>query len=354
MTMTSDTIAEVRDLDVAFLMDRGESRVVRDVDMDIHRDEILGVVGESGSGKSMFAASLLDGVEDPGVSLGEITFYPDDGEPIEVLELSEEELRRFRWDRIAMVFQGAMSSFNPVKTIGAHFKETLRDHRKDVETGMERGRALLEDLYLDPDRVLNSYPHELSGGMKQRALIALSLLLDPDLLVLDEPTAALDLLMQRSIIDLLRDVQQSYDSTFLMITHDLALLSKLADRLAIMYAFQFIEIADTDEILWNASHPYTRALLGSTPSLDSAIDEMKPIPGDKPDPVDEIIGCSYSSRCPLADDRCVEEKPPLDPIEGSETHRVACFYYEDAADAIYLPSSPEEAASETAADGGPQ
>ncbi|EMA59677.1 ABC transporter ATP-binding protein [Halorubrum lipolyticum] len=350
--MKSEPIAEVENLNVAFPMDRGESRVVRDADIDIYQDEILGVVGESGSGKSMFAASLLDGVVEPGVSRGEITFNPPDGgDPISVLDLTEEELRRFRWDRVAMVFQGAMSSFNPVKTIGAHFKETLQDHNKNVEEGLERGRQLLEDLYLDPDRVMDSYPHELSGGMKQRGLIALSLLLDPDLLILDEPTAALDLLMQRSIISLLREVQTNYDATFVMITHDLALLSKLADRMVIMYAFQFIEMGETDEIIWNASHPYTRALLASTPSLASDIDEMKPIPGDKPDPVEQFHGCSYSSRCPLADERCREEEPPLRAVEGSTTQQTACFHYEDAAEAIHLPSSPQEAAESAAADG---
>ena len=343
-----DVVVEVRDLDVTFKMDRGASRVVRGADMNIYRDEILGIVGESGSGKSMFAASMLDGVVNPGVSTGDVTFYPEDGgEPISVLDLDESELRRFRWDRIAMVFQGAMSSFNPVKTIKGHFVETLKDHNADVEAGMTRTTELLEDLYLDPDRVLDAYPHELSGGMKQRALIALSLVLDPDVLVLDEPTAALDLLMQRSIVNLLRDLQDDYDVTFVMITHDLALLSKLADRLAIMYAFQFIEVGTTDDILWNASHPYTRALLASTPTLDSPLDEMEAIPGDKPDPVDAFTGCSYSSRCPLADDKCRSEEPPLEQIEGSNSQRVACYHYEQAADEIYLPATPEEARADT-------
>ena len=216
-----ETIIKVRDVSVTFDMDRGTSRVLDSVSMDIKRGETLGIVGESGSGKSMFASSLLDAVVDPGLTTGEISYYPEDGEEVSVLNLTNEELRDLRWAEISMVFQGAMSSFNPTLSIKGHFKETLRSHDYSLEPGLERARQLLADLYLDPDRIMESYPHELSGGMQQRALIALSLILEPEVLVMDEPTAALDLLMQRSILELLEEIKTKYNLTLVFITHDL-------------------------------------------------------------------------------------------------------------------------------------
>lgn len=330
----SDNIFEVRNLDVSFELGRGRSQVVRSVDIDVHREETLGIVGESGSGKSMLASSLLNAVVDPGVSSGEVMYYPKDGDPVSVLELSEAELKKFRWEEVAMVFQGAMSSFNPVMRIRTHFRETLQDHNRNIQAGLERARELLESVYLDPDRVLDAYPHELSGGMKQRALIALSLILEPDVLVMDEPTAALDLLMQRSIISLLEQLQETHDLTIVFITHDLPLLTKIADRLTVMYAFSLVERGTVDEILYNSSHPYTRALLAATPDLNVPVDEMHAISGTKPDPIDMVSGCSYHPRCPMADDHCQEHEPPEEVI--SDTHRSACFYFDEAAEAIPL------------------
>jgi oligopeptide/dipeptide ABC transporter ATP-binding protein len=327
-----ETILEVRNASVTFDMERGESRVMDDVSVDIRRDEILGVVGESGSGKSMFASALLDAVVEPGILTGEITYYPSVGDPVNLLELSERETKAIRWEEISMVFQGAMSSFNPTMTIGGHFEETLRAHRADVEAGLERAHELLSDLYLEPERVMGAYPHELSGGMSQRALIALSLVLEPEVLVMDEPTAALDLLMQQSILALLRDIQQKYDLTVVFITHDLPLVAGLADRLAVMYAFKFAEIGPADDVVRDAAHPYTRALLKSVPNTEADVDEMKPIEGSSPDPVNVPAGCAYHPRCPLATETCVQQDP--DYYEAGENHYAKCHYWEDAADAI--------------------
>lgn len=238
-----------------------------------------------------------------------------------------------------MVFQGAMSSFNPVMRVENHFRETLQDHNHNIEEGLERAHEVMESVYLDPERVMQSYPHELSGGMKQRALIALSLVLNPEVLILDEPTASLDLLMQRSIVSLLRDLQEEYDLTLVFITHDLALLTKLADRLAVMYAFQLVEFGETEEILYDASHPYTRALLAATPDLDLPVDEMHSIEGSKPDPFSRVQGCSYHPRCPLADDECRSQDPPM--FDVGDTHRSACFHHEDA-DEVEIPSLAAE------------
>ena len=327
-----DPIFEIRNASVRFGMDRGESRVLDDVSIDIEREEILGVVGESGSGKSMFASALLDAVVEPGVLEGEITYYPEPGRAVDLLSLSKAELRRLRWEEISMVFQGAMSSFNPTMSVRGHFEETIDAHGADFEAGMERARQLLADLYLDPDRVLDSYPHELSGGMQQRALIALSLVLEPNVLVMDEPTAALDLLMQRSILRLLEQIQRKYELTLVFITHDLPLVAKLADRLAVMYAFGLVEAGPAEEMLRNAAHPYTRSLLNATPNLDSAVETMRPIEGSSPDPVNVPDGCSYHPRCPLATDECVEGDPPF--FDSGENHQTACFHWEEAAEAI--------------------
>lgn len=324
----TESILEVRDASVTFGMDRGTSQVLNDVTIDIRHEEILGVVGESGSGKSMFASALLDAVVDPGVLTGEITYYPRKEEPVDVLGLRSKELKQYRWEKVSMVFQGAMSSFNPTTTIRTHFKETIKAHNVNMEKGLNRANELLSDLYLDPDRVLDSYAHELSGGMKQRALIALSLVLDPEVLVMDEPTAALDLLMQRSILRLLKEVQKKYDLTLIFITHDLPLVAELADRLAVMYAFEFAEVGPTDKVLRNAAHPYTRALLNATPNIDAPVDEMRDIDGSSPDPVNMPSGCSYHPRCPLATAECENAAPSYQ--EVSDDHKVACYHWDRA------------------------
>jgi peptide/nickel transport system ATP-binding protein len=333
----TDPIFEIRNASVTFDMDRGESRVMDSVDIDIERGEILGVVGESGSGKSMFASALLDAIPEPGQLFGDITFHPESGEEIDLLDQTEEEIKEIRWEDIAMVFQGAMSSFNPTMTIGDHFKETLRTHGYDVAEGMERGEDLLSQLYLEADQVFDSYPHELSGGMQQRALLALSLILDPEVLVMDEPTAALDLLMQRSIIELIRKIGNERDLTIVFITHDLPLVANLADRLGVLYAFEFVEVGDAYEVLTNAKHPYTRALLNSTPNLETPREEMKPIEGKAPDPVSVPDGCTYHPRCPMADETCVASDPQFQAgTVGDSNHQAKCHYVDDVAGEIPL------------------
>jgi peptide/nickel transport system ATP-binding protein len=338
--MEDDVIFELSDVSVTFDMDRGESRVLDDVEFEIQRGEILGVVGESGSGKSMFASALLDAVVDPGRLSGEVTYNPEDGESFDVLELSEEELRQFRWEEVSMVFQGAMNSFNPTKKIRNHFVETLEAHNYDVEDGLEHARELIGDLFMEPDNVMDSYPHELSGGMKQRTLIALSMVLDPEVLVMDEPTAALDLLMQRSIIRLMEKIQRKYDISIVFITHDLPLVAELADRLAVMYAFEFVEAGPTESILTDPAHPYTRSLLNATPNIMAPVDDMEPIEGSAPDPVNVPQGCSYHPRCPMADEKCVSDDPEYYDIDAD--HQAKCHYWDRSSEAVPLQSIEEQ------------
>jgi len=349
-----DHVLSVEEATVTFEMDRGVSTVLDGATIDVEREEILGVVGESGSGKSMLADSLLDAVVDPGDVSGSVEYHPPDGgESIDVLELSDDELASFRWERISMVFQGAMSSWNPTMKLRAHFEETIEAHDTTMQEGMARAYDLLSDLHLDADRMLDSYPHELSGGMKQRALIALSLVLEPEVLVMDEPTASLDLLMQRSIINLLNDLQEEYGLTMIFISHNLPLVANLSDRIAVLYAFQIAEIGPTREIIEKAAHPYTRLLLESTPNLDAPLDEMDIISGSSPDPIDVPDGCRFHTRCPLATERCRTEEPQMHRIDS--THQAACYHWEEAADAIpisfdYGRSSLPDAATPRGAD----
>ncbi|ELZ19942.1 peptide ABC transporter ATPase [Halosimplex carlsbadense 2-9-1] len=331
-----DTILEIRNASVTFDLSRGVSRVLDDVDLDVKRNEVLGVVGESGSGKSMLANALVDAVPEEGDLDGSIRYYPPSGEEIEILDQDPEGLRRLRWEEISIVSQSALSSFNPTMEIRTHFEETLDNHDYDMLEGMERAGQLLSDLYLDPERVLDSYPHELSGGMRQRALIALSLVLEPEVVVMDEPTAALDLLMQRSILNLIDEIQDRYDLTVVFITHDLAQLSDLADRLAVMYAFEIAEVGPTEEILDDSAHPYTRKLLRSTPDLEGPLDQMDAIEGSAPDPVNVPEGCSFHPRCPMATDRCREVDPELYDVTGE--HTSACHYWDDVDEQVDLRS----------------
>ena len=344
---TDDPIIEVRDASVTY--DDGTSYVLDHASIDVERSEVLGVVGESGSGKSMFASAMMDAIPDPGVLSGKIVYHPDEGEPVDVLALDDEELREFRWEEVSMVFQGAMSSFNPTMKIEEHFRETLKAHDAPVEEGMSFARELLEDLYLDPKRVFDVYPHELSGGMQQRALIALSLVLEPEVLIMDEPTAALDLLMQRSILMLLHELQQKYNLTMVFITHDLPLVADLADRMAVIYAFQFAEVGPRDEVVGNSGHPYTRALLNATPNIEAPLEEMRPIPGDQPAPINVPSGCSYHPRCPLSTEECEEVDPSFYDVEGD--HVAACHHWEEAQEEIDLHLAGDDDGA-VASDGG--
>ncbi len=331
----ADPIVEIRDVSVTYDLENRDAMVLDDVSIDLRREEILGVVGESGSGKSMLANAMMDAVEEPGITTGEVRYYPESGaEPIDVLDLSDDRLKELRWEEISMVFQGALSSFNPTLTIRGHFEETLEAHDYDVEAGMERARELLSDLYLDPDRVLDSYSHELSGGMSQRALIALSLVLEPKVLLMDEPTAALDLLMQRSILSLLDDIKEKYELSILFITHDLPLVAGLADRLAILYAFELAEVGPSDRIVQNSQHPYTRALLKAVPNLDAPLETMQPIEGTAPNPAHVVDGCHYAPRCPLATEKCHEEVPPWHDVGSGQ--QTACFHHDQAEEAVPL------------------
>lgn len=320
-----DTILEIRNVEVSYEMARGRARVLDGIDLDIQRGETIAFVGESGSGKTMLASTMMDAVVDPGVTTGEVVYHPEDGDPIDLLELNGRQLNRVRWEEISMVYQGAMNAFNPTQDIETHFTETFDAHDVDRKSGRERARDLLRELNLDPDRIFDSYQHELSGGEKQRVLLALSLVFDPEVLILDEPTAALDILMQRNILSILYDIQERYDLTMVFITHDMPVVSGFADRIAVLYAFQVVELGDAREVLLDPEHPYTRLMLRSTLDLSTPVDAVRTIEGKTPDPINVPSGCRFHPRCPAADDRCEVEDPKLRGETGSG-HEVACFY----------------------------
>jgi len=252
---------------------------------------------------------------------------------VDLLELSPRKLRRVRWEEIALVYQGAMNAFNPSLSVRTHFTETFDAHDIDREAGLERARETLRDLNLDPDRVLDAHQHELSGGESQRVLLALALVFDPEVLILDEPTAGLDLLVQRHLLSLLYDISENYEATLLYISHDIPTVAGFADRLAVMYAFDIVEFGTVRDVLLSPDHPYTRLMLQATLDLSTPIEEAGHIEGQPPDPVNVPAGCPFHPRCPLADDRCEVEEPELRAEDGG-THEVACFYPDLAADRI--------------------
>ncbi len=314
-------ILSIRNLRVVYYGLRGLVKAVDNVSLDVYPHELIGVVGESGSGKTTMAMAILR-LLPPKVARiisGSILFNG-----VDLVRASPDEIRRIRWTKISFVPQAALNALNPVLKIADHFIETARAHGlNDREEVLERASKLLEMLRLEPARVLDSYPHELSGGMRQRVLIALSMLFNPQLLILDEPTTALDVLTQRFILDLLKEIKRKLGITMMFITHDIAIIADIGDRIAIMYAGKIMEVGTVDQVFKNPAHPYTQALIKSIPTLTGKIEEMKPIPGSPPDLVNPPPGCRFHPRCPYAMDRCRREEPPL--VEVEKGHIAYCW-----------------------------
>jgi peptide/nickel transport system ATP-binding protein len=318
-------VYDIEGLTIEYEVGRSSLRAVNDVSLGIRDGEALGIVGESGSGKTTLALSLLNLVPPPGrVKSGKVVF---DGQ-IDILSLSGEELRKFRWKQTAMVFQGALNSFNPVLRVGDQILETMTEHGLgDRQKGMEKASDLLRLVRLDPERTMKAFPHELSGGMKQRALIATSLLLDPKVLILDEPTTALDVISQKYILNILSDLRRKLGITIVLLTHDLAICTEVVDRIAVMYAGRMVEIAKTQDLFLRPKHPYSMGLIRATPSVFGDVKELKPIAGSPPDMFNPPQGCPFNPRCPFASQVCTSKVPNLEMI--SEGRLVACHKWGD-------------------------
>jgi peptide/nickel transport system ATP-binding protein len=328
------SLLSVRELAIEYRSRRGPVQAVRGVSFDVESGETVAVIGESGSGKTTLAAGLIGLVpRSARVARGEILFEQD-GLPQDVLRMEPEELRRFRWKEAAMVFQSALNSFNPVINIWSQFLDTARAHGlRDAHDVRRKADELLDLVHLEPGRVLRAYPHELSGGMKQRVLIALSLLLGPRLLILDEPTTALDILTQRAIIDLLRDLRTRLGFAMIFISHDLSLAAELADRVLTMYAGRIVEEARVNDAFYRPRHPYTVGLLRAVPRVSGELGALASIGGTPPDLVRLPSGCAYHPRCPFAIDRCRTEDPVLYPVD-SPAHTAACIRWQVVAESV--------------------
>ena len=327
-------ILSVRDLSIDYRTRRGPVHAVRDVSFDIAKGETVAIIGESGSGKTTLAISLIRlSPRSARITKGQI-LYTNDRETIDIRTLPEDELREFRWSECAMVFQAALNSFNPVINIWEQFADTGRAHgMKDSKVVHARAEELLDLVRLDPKRVLGSYPHELSGGTKQRVLIALSLLLKPQLIILDEPTTALDILTQRSIIDLLAQLRKTLGFSLIFISHDLSIAAELADRMITMYAGTVVEQASVTDLFYRPRHPYSVGLLRAVPRVSGTMGAVASIPGSPPDLIRLPPGCTYVPRCPLAIAACSEREPDLVPVD-TPNHDARCIRWQTVAEQV--------------------
>ncbi|MGP5290129.1 ABC transporter ATP-binding protein [Brachybacterium tyrofermentans] len=313
----SPLLLEANGLDVTYVTESGEVPACRDIDIQLRRGEILGIAGESASGKSTLLNALSRLQRAPAVtSAGTVTFHPDDGGPVDLTALSEDELRSYRWTSLSIVMQSAMASLNPVMRLETQFIDVILEHDRSATKASATARAgeLLEMVGI-PSARLRSYSYQLSGGMQQRALIALSLASDPEIVFMDEPTTAVDVVMQRQILTQILQLQATLGFAIVFVTHDLSLLLEISDRIAIMYGGRIVEIGMPEQLYEDAQHPYTRGLRASFPPLSEPIRRMSGIPGTPPDLLNLPQGCSFASRCPLAIDICRTERPELEPTE---------------------------------------
>ncbi len=323
---TSGVPLSVQNLWVEYLGERGQVKAVRGVSFDLQAEESLALIGESGCGKTTLGLALIRLlVKTATIPQGQI-MYQRDGREYDVLTLNKKEMRYFRWSECAMVFQSALNAFNPVLRVWDQMYDTVRAHDPMSKAdARQRALDLLGYVQLDPGRVIDAYPHELSGGMRQRVLLAMSLLLDPQVIILDEPTTALDILTQRTILNLLKRLKAELGFSMIFISHDLSIAAELADRVATMYAGAIVELGPVYDIFYRPAHPYTLGLIRAVPTVTGEFQDLVSIPGSPPDLIDLPPGCKFHIRCPYVTDRCREEEPTLETYYGTE-HTVACFH----------------------------
>jgi len=323
----------VQNLSIEYAARRGKVRAIRNVSFDVQRGEALALIGESGSGKTTLGLGVVQLLPTTAKITQGKALYHRQGTTIDALALKGKALREFRWQECAMVFQSALNSLNPVLKIADQFGDTAKAHGYLQGRALkERAEKLLQMVRLDPDRVWRSFPHELSGGMRQRVLIALGLLLEPQLLILDEPTTALDILTQRNIMDVLKELRTQLDFSLIFISHDLSLAAELADCVATVYAGKIVELADVTTTFRSPAHPYTIGLINAVPTLKGAKEDLTSIPGSPPDLIELPSGCKFHPRCPLADAHCQRDEPEL--AEIADGHQVACWQWRNSREAL--------------------
>lgn len=326
MSDNKKKILEVQDLRVYFYTKKGVSKAVDGNNFVMHENETLAIVGESGCGKSVTAMSILGLVDEPGkIVEGSKVMYGDTN----LATADDDTLHHIRGNEISMIFQEPMTSLNPVFTVGYQIMENILLH-EDVTKDEARKRTIeLLDMVgiARPEKVVDDYPHQLSGGMRQRVMIAMALACNPKLLIADEPTTALDVTIQAQILKLMNNLKEKTGTSIMLITHDLGVVAQMADHVNVMYAGKVVESAPVREIFKNPKHPYTIGLMGSMPSLNQGSKRLSTIEGSVPNPLFLPKGCYFADRCNKACERCYEGQPKT--IEISPNHKVACFLYDD-------------------------
>jgi oligopeptide/dipeptide ABC transporter ATP-binding protein len=329
--MTGEPVLEISDLSVVYRTPTGDVRAVDRVNLTLHRGEVIGLCGESGSGKSTLVYGANRLLRPPALITGGSVRYSgrrltEEAGSAELLRLRAHELRRLRWREIAIVFQSAMNALNPVLNVADQLTDAMYAHLQLSRAEAKEKAATLLDLVGIPRSRLRAYPHELSGGMRQRVMIAMALATDPEVVIMDEPTTALDVVVQRDILTQIVELKEQLGFAVLFITHDLSLLLELADRIAVMYAGQLMESGTAEEILREPAHPYTKGLLNSFPSLRGPRRELAGIPGSPPDLRNLPPGCPFVPRCSYATDACKEIDMSLKPVTSSAdpSHVTAC------------------------------
>lgn len=316
-------LLDINNLSVEFALRSGNVRAVRDVSLSLGKGERLGLVGESGAGKSVLGFSIINLISKPGfISGGEVIFQGED-----ISKYPYEKMRRIRGNRISMIFQDPMMTLNPVLTVGTQMKETLRAH---MNISDKEATAIcidkLKKVYIpSPEKRLEQYPHEFSGGMRQRIVVAISLLTNPNLIIADEPTTALDVTIQAEIMDLLLELCETENMGLMLITHDLAVVSEVTQRIAVLYAGRVVEVGPTKRIIENPQHPYTKGLIKALPQSAHG-NRLNQIPGMMPSLRDMPDGCPFCPRCENRKDYCATQTPPLRQTEAGGF--VACFMEE--------------------------
>jgi peptide/nickel transport system ATP-binding protein len=324
----SEPILSVRDLTVEFVTRRGVLRALDGISFDIKRGEVLGVVGESGAGKSVTGSAIIGLIDPPGrIAGGQVILG---GQRID--NLSQDEMRKVRGRRIGMIFQDPLTSLNPLYRVGDQLVETIQTHT-DLSASAARDRAiqLLTEVGIPaPERRIDGYPHEFSGGMRQRVVIALALCAEPDVIIADEPTTALDVSVQAQIIALIKRLCAERGTAVMLVTHDMGVIAETADRVAVMYAGRIAEIGPVRDVIKNARHPYAKGLMGAIPSLESHAERLVQIPGSMPRLSSIPQGCAFNPRCNVVFDRCRIDRPELIQVGSAAlgAHGVACHLYD--------------------------
>ena len=328
--MNDSKILRIENLSAIYLVREGSIKAAVDINLDMEEGSITAIVGESASGKSTILEAMTRSLPPNGRIIGGNVYYRrNNGDYVNLMEIKEEELRRLRWSEIALVPQAVQNALNPTIRVFDHFVDTVEDHGYNwkIKEIWDKASNLLDMMGLDGDRVLRSFPHELSGGMRQRTLIALSLLFDPRILILDEPTSALDVLTQARLIRVLDEIHSKLKITMIFVTHDLPVAAELADYMGVIYGGNLMERGRTEEVIGDPKHPYTKALVSSLMLVVGNIEKIKPIPGEPPSLLNPPKGCVFHPRCPFKMDRCSKESPPLFKVD--EDHYVRCWLYEE-------------------------